>query len=173
MCSGPAKGYLSDLELKLHQMEALIGVLLGSRDPRASSLISDISQDSVAREILNRVDVSLLGTHPLDQPLNSDPRVGNSSVGKRISTELADSTHEWQRHLAQIIGRNSSLGGDGVGRQTFARENNSIKTRSSVLLIYIFRSYRLDKQFSLPVSPVDDVRHVLENFTPTALKSTG
>ncbi|CAG7850422.1 SubName: Full=Uncharacterized protein {ECO:0000313/EMBL:CCA69624.1} [Serendipita indica DSM 11827] len=105
---GPAKGYLSDLEMKLHQMEALIGVLLASNDPRAVSLVADISQDSAARDILQRVDSSAVGTRQLSQePTNA--RSGSASVGKRIATELADSTQEWQRHLGMII-TNRGLG---------------------------------------------------------------
>jgi hypothetical protein len=106
--SGPAKGYLSDLEMKLHQMEALIGVLLGSSDPRATSLIADVSQDSAARDILNRVDASLVGSHPHANYDGFNPRMGSSSVGKRIASELADSTQEWQRHLQQIITKKQS-----------------------------------------------------------------
>jgi hypothetical protein len=126
MLSGPAKGYLSDLELKLHQMEALIGVVLASQDPRASSLIADISRDSVARDILNRVDTSLVGTHRVDQLSGHDLRVGNSSVGKRISTELADSTHEWQRHLSQIISRNASMAGVNPPSATIASPSGGL-----------------------------------------------
>ncbi|PVG01630.1 hypothetical protein CPB86DRAFT_871039 [Serendipita vermifera] len=100
---GPAKGYLSDLELKLHQMEALIGVLLASKDPRATSLITDMSKDAAARDIINRVDTSLVGTHPFDGSDHSNQKASSTSVGRRIATELADSTHEWQRHLGQII----------------------------------------------------------------------
>jgi hypothetical protein len=98
LCSGPAKGYLSDLELKLHQMEALLGVILASNDPRAKSLITAISNDSVARDVLSRVDTSPVGTQPLQSQEIYNPRGGTSSVGRRIASELADSTREWQRH---------------------------------------------------------------------------
>lgn len=89
-------------------MEALIGVLLSSTDPRAMSLVADISKDSAARDILSRVDTSLVGTHPHANYDTFNPRVGSSSVGKRIASELADSTQEWQRHLQQIISKNAS-----------------------------------------------------------------
>jgi hypothetical protein len=59
---GPAKGYLSALEEEKHQMEALIGTLLASQDPRARTLIQDIVQDPLAREVLSRVDRSIVGT---------------------------------------------------------------------------------------------------------------
>lgn len=160
MRSGPAKGYLSDLELKLHQMEALIGVLLASQDPRASSLIADVSRDSVAREILNRVDTSLLGTHPMDQPGSLDPRVGNSSVGKRISNELADSTHEWQRHLSQIISRNSPLGGGPASKYPFSRKAIALCSRRPNRF---YCSDRPDESF--PIFYISDDRIVCWQLT--------
>jgi hypothetical protein len=109
--SGPAKGYLSDLELKLHQMEALLGVLLASNDPRATSLMSAISNDSVARDVLSCVDSSPVGTQPQQTQETYNPRGGTSSVGRRIASELADSTREWQNHLLQTISKNADVEG--------------------------------------------------------------
>ncbi|KIM22896.1 hypothetical protein M408DRAFT_28343 [Serendipita vermifera MAFF 305830] len=126
---GPAKGYLTDLELKLHQMEALLGVVLASSDPRATSLVAAISNDSVARDVLTRVDSSPVGTQPhhtTQEVYNPRNGGGTSSVGKRIASELAESTREWQRHLLQIIANNpnpdiagsSHLAGVGGAGQT-------------------------------------------------------
>ncbi|KAG8835837.1 hypothetical protein FRC17_000801 [Serendipita sp. 399] len=115
---GPAKGYLTDLELKLHQMESLLGVLLASKDPRAVSLVTDMSRDSAARDILSRVDVSWSYKGE-----TSNTRPGNTSVGKRIASELAESTREWQRHLEQII--------RGSPTSPQARQENYIPARPS------------------------------------------
>lgn len=44
---GPPKGYIDAIEVRLHQTEALIGILLTlseQRDPRAKSLIEDLSK---------------------------------------------------------------------------------------------------------------------------------
>ena len=88
-------------------MEALLGVVLASNDPRATSLVAAISNDSVARDVLSRVDSSPVGTQPLQTQEAYNPRGGGtSSVGRRIASELADSTREWQRHLLQIIANN-------------------------------------------------------------------
>ena len=125
---GPAKGYLSDLEMKLHQMEALIGVLLASNDPRAVSLVADISQDSAARDILQRVDNSAVGTRNISQDANA--RSGMASVGKRIATELADSTQEWQSHLSTII-TNRGLGQVADGKLVPPVTRNSLYLLSS------------------------------------------
>lgn len=58
---GPPKGYIDAIEARLHQTEALIGILLGSKDSRARSVLEDISEDPLAKEIINRVDNSPYG----------------------------------------------------------------------------------------------------------------
>ena len=44
---GPPKGYIDAIEARLHQTEALIGILLASKDSRAKTLLEDLSQVSV------------------------------------------------------------------------------------------------------------------------------
>ncbi|GJJ13475.1 hypothetical protein Clacol_007729 [Clathrus columnatus] len=58
---GPPKGYLSALEQRLNDAEALLGALICSKDPRAASLISDLSMDPLASSIINRVSKSEFG----------------------------------------------------------------------------------------------------------------
>lgn len=41
---GPPKGYIDAIEARLHQAEALLGIMLASGDPRAETLLQDISQ---------------------------------------------------------------------------------------------------------------------------------
>lgn len=41
---GPPKGYIDAIEARLHQTEALIGILLSSKDSRAKSLLEDLSE---------------------------------------------------------------------------------------------------------------------------------
>lgn len=106
--SGPAKGYLSDLELKLHQMEALIGTLIACQDPRATSLIADMSKDKLACDILTRVDQSPVGSQRHNRGSGDPSTPKGGSVGRRIASELAASTYEWQDHLAQIINQGGS-----------------------------------------------------------------
>lgn len=43
---GPPKGYIDAIEARLHQTEALIGILLGSKDSRARGVLDDISEVS-------------------------------------------------------------------------------------------------------------------------------
>ncbi|GAA5998630.1 uncharacterized protein JCM10292_007114 [Rhodotorula paludigena] len=51
---GPPKGYIEAIESRLHRMEALLGGLLGSDDPRAATLLGELIGDNEARDILAR-----------------------------------------------------------------------------------------------------------------------
>lgn len=41
---GPPKGYIDAIEARLHQTEALIGIMLATKDERAKSLLDDFSK---------------------------------------------------------------------------------------------------------------------------------
>ena len=43
---GPPKGYIEMIEARLHQAEALLGVLLISKDSRAKSMLEDLVEVS-------------------------------------------------------------------------------------------------------------------------------
>ena len=43
---GPPKGYIDAIEARLHQTEALLGIIIGVRDERAQSLLRDIARVS-------------------------------------------------------------------------------------------------------------------------------
>ncbi|KII93670.1 hypothetical protein PLICRDRAFT_35889 [Plicaturopsis crispa FD-325 SS-3] len=58
---GPPKGYIHAIEQRWHQVESLLGTILTCPDPRAQSLIADLKQDPLAREILSRVDSGPFG----------------------------------------------------------------------------------------------------------------
>ncbi|BGP06376.1 fungal-specific transcription factor domain-containing protein [Rhodotorula toruloides] len=51
---GPPKGYIEAIESRLYRMEALLGGLLGSDDPRAQTLLGELIGDNEARTILAR-----------------------------------------------------------------------------------------------------------------------
>lgn len=53
---GPPKGYIHAIEQRWHQVEALIGAILQCTDERVRSLVVDLKQDDLAREIIARVD---------------------------------------------------------------------------------------------------------------------
>ncbi|KAI0638577.1 hypothetical protein C8Q77DRAFT_441214 [Trametes polyzona] len=58
---GPPKGYILALERRLHQVEALLGTIISSDDPRARSLVSDLSRDRLASHIINKVHLGPFG----------------------------------------------------------------------------------------------------------------
>lgn len=41
---GPPKGYIDAIEARLHQTEALLGIIIAAKDTRAQSLLHDISK---------------------------------------------------------------------------------------------------------------------------------
>jgi hypothetical protein len=45
---GPPKGYIDAIEARLHQTEALLGILIGTADERAQSLLQDLSKVSLS-----------------------------------------------------------------------------------------------------------------------------
>ncbi|KAI0095113.1 hypothetical protein BDY19DRAFT_916345 [Irpex rosettiformis] len=69
---GPPKGYILALEHCLHQVEALLGTIISSDDPRAHTLIDDLSRDQLAAHIIRRVKTGPFGPHGrLAQPFGS------------------------------------------------------------------------------------------------------
>lgn len=49
------------LEQRLRQIEALLGTIITSDDPRARGLVSDLSRDQLAAHIIHRVGVGPFG----------------------------------------------------------------------------------------------------------------
>ncbi|KAF9530638.1 fungal-specific transcription factor domain-containing protein [Crepidotus variabilis] len=111
---GPPKGYIDAIEARLHQTEALIGIMLATTDSRAQSLLRDIAMDSLAKEIINRVDNSpygVKGRKREDIALSVGKlRSGNSSDSGHAKPDSAPldltSTHpsnEWQDRVASML----------------------------------------------------------------------
>ncbi|KAG8928581.1 hypothetical protein FRC01_005706 [Tulasnella sp. 417] len=119
---GPPKGYIDALESKLHQMEALLGTIITSDDVRARTLIYDLSQDPLAREIIQRVDETPFGTRGRKQAAANRELYGRSG-GLGMSNKRRDSAgglrgspgegesrfgfsgppHEWQDGLTNLL----------------------------------------------------------------------
>lgn len=53
--------YILALERRLHQVEALLGTIIGSDDPRARGLVQDLSKDQLANHIIQKVNVGPFG----------------------------------------------------------------------------------------------------------------
>jgi len=99
---GPPKGYIHALERRLHEVEALLGTIICSSDPRARSLISELSKDPLAENIVHRVKVGPFGpvgafnetTARKEKPTNimgvGDPEQSESSRLARQSRQLRE-----------------------------------------------------------------------------------
>ncbi|KAI0371529.1 hypothetical protein BV20DRAFT_181132 [Pilatotrama ljubarskyi] len=88
---GPPKGYIVALERRLHQVEALLGTIIGSDDPRARSLIQDLSNDKLASYIINKVHIGPFGpAGRTSRPFSSTKEDFLAS----ITGDLGDNTSE-------------------------------------------------------------------------------
>ncbi|TFK77447.1 hypothetical protein BDN72DRAFT_830615 [Pluteus cervinus] len=125
---GPPKGYIHAIEQRWHQVESLLGAVLQCPDPRVQSVIADLRQDDLAREILTRVDMGPYGpSGRRSQPVGATKEDFFASVLKsngtpaprdpsrsrrqsRVSREIVSSsqdhglsivpTQEWQDNLS-------------------------------------------------------------------------
>ncbi|EJD52017.1 hypothetical protein AURDEDRAFT_158861 [Auricularia subglabra TFB-10046 SS5] len=122
---GPPKGYIDAIESRLHQLEALLGIIIASSDSRAQSLVDDLSQDTLAREIIARVDNSPFGPKGRKQVISSSRDTymtenghdgASTSRTKRHllsrsalaippdgSTPFVTPSNEWQDHLGSRL----------------------------------------------------------------------
>ncbi|KAF7762266.1 transcriptional regulator family: Fungal Specific TF [Agaricus bisporus var. burnettii] len=111
---GPPKGYIDAIEARLHQTEALVGIMLASKDHRAQSLLRDIAQDTLAKEIIIRVDSSPYGVKGRkiisDQPTLATKKQNDgtdSPEEKEGGIVDLTSTHpstEWQDKVIDMLG---------------------------------------------------------------------
>ncbi|KAI0267274.1 fungal-specific transcription factor domain-containing protein [Gloeopeniophorella convolvens] len=121
---GPPKGYIDAIEARLHQTEALIGIMLAANDSRAKTLLDDLSQDPLAREIIRRVDSSPYGVkgraraaesssaasraraHPAEAKTKSEPE--SSSI------QSTHPSNEWQDRLTDQLSSLASSRGQSL-----------------------------------------------------------
>ncbi|KAG6909434.1 hypothetical protein DXG01_000588 [Tephrocybe rancida] len=134
---GPPKGYIDAIEARLHQTEALLGIMMSASDPRAQSLLHDIGKDPLAKEIINRVDNSPYGVKGRKREDDTKPRVGHqasssdsSQATSKIETGNFDltSTHptsEWQDRVTAML---AAL---GDGMQTAPNGLHRLRDKSS------------------------------------------
>lgn len=50
------QGYIHAIEQRWHQVESLLGAIIQATDPKVQSLVRELKQDDLAREIITRVD---------------------------------------------------------------------------------------------------------------------
>ncbi|KAL5518809.1 hypothetical protein ACEPAH_492 [Sanghuangporus vaninii] len=125
---GPPKGYISAIEQRLHQVEAVLGAIINSKDAKSQEITSALRTDDIAREIIDRVDRGPYGSTsratsagPADfsatiRQLN-ESRDNRASRDSRVNRENLSSTYhdipspspEWLRKLDVILaGRDAS-----------------------------------------------------------------
>ncbi|KAG6817027.1 hypothetical protein H0H87_000651 [Tephrocybe sp. NHM501043] len=110
---GPPKGYIDAIEARLHQTEALLGIMISSGDIRAQSLLRDIGKDPLAKEIISRVDNSPYGVKGRKRESDIKPRPGHHTSGSDSSVSKNElgkfditNTHpsnEWQDRVSAML----------------------------------------------------------------------
>lgn len=112
---GPPKGYILALERRLHQVEALLGTIISSDDPRARGLIQDLSRDQLAAHIIRRVKIGPFGPRGrLQQPFGSTKEdfltaimagSGDDSPGRygEENYALVSPDRDWQDRLHALL----------------------------------------------------------------------
>ncbi|KAF4607868.1 hypothetical protein EYR40_000204 [Pleurotus pulmonarius] len=119
---GPPKGYIDAIEARLHQTEALLGIVLSSSDERAQTLLHDLSQDPLAKEIIKRVDNSPYGCqgrkrgdstggpkrHPASSSDSAHPQTSGKYTADKIDLQSTHPSNEWQDHVLSIL-RSASM----------------------------------------------------------------
>ncbi|KAH8112249.1 fungal-specific transcription factor domain-containing protein [Phellopilus nigrolimitatus] len=121
---GPPKGYIDAIESRLHQTEALVGILLALANPergvldgdepkpdeRSRSLLEDLrNNDPLAREIVDRVDRGAYGTkgrrnNASFANINDITRAGSGTSGDERSAESAGTAKEGHK---SVVGETS------------------------------------------------------------------
>ena len=79
---GPPKGYINAIEQRLHQVEAVLCAIIHSKDARSRGIISDLKTDTIAREIINRVDNGPYGSAARSEASGSKPADFSATIRK-------------------------------------------------------------------------------------------
>ncbi|KAJ6511534.1 fungal-specific transcription factor domain-containing protein, partial [Mycena vitilis] len=135
---GPPKGYIDAIEARLHQTEALVGILLAAAnysaastvDDRARALLSDLAEDPLARAILARIDQSAYGPGARRAAAGASPAssnhspIPNGTTAAKGGGDLASThpSHEWMdRVTAHILRRGRASNSNDPRHPTAAR----------------------------------------------------
>ncbi|KAG2130112.1 fungal-specific transcription factor domain-containing protein [Suillus cothurnatus] len=143
---GPPKGYIDAIEARLHQTEALLGVLLaveaehgeryGEADkppPGSAAGLEDVlhtlRQDALAREILNRVDSSSYGVKGRKGG-STKPRPNNTTTteGSGIDLQSTHPSNEWQDRVVSLLSSSLSLSSQSRPPTSGASSYNNPRT---------------------------------------------
>ncbi|GJJ06448.1 hypothetical protein Clacol_000640 [Clathrus columnatus] len=171
---GPPKGYLSALEQRLHDAEALLGVIISSPDPRATTMVQDLSKDPLAAAIIARVTNSTfgpIGRNALQhRDSNTNPR--RRSIDLRNQQMVEQETpmidgnghlvfntpsHTWQDYLNLRLSLESRIRTSQDQYKVFPQ--NSVET-PQVSHLAGSKLLSLETPFHFPVSSTMDASHI-------------
>ncbi|KAG2108501.1 fungal-specific transcription factor domain-containing protein [Suillus discolor] len=106
---GPPKGYIDAIEARLHQTEALLGVLLAVEAEHSESIFRRL-HDTLAREILNRVDTSSYGVKGRKGgSVKSRPNNTTPTEGSGIDLQSTHPSNEWQDRVVSLLSSSLSF----------------------------------------------------------------
>ena len=95
--SGPQKGYIDEMETRLHRFEAIIGaslLLAAPMDARASTLLDDLrAVDGLARGVIDQVNHELFGPTARGVGASNEPgamRIGSAPQGASVNVSMPD-----------------------------------------------------------------------------------
>ncbi|KAG9313734.1 hypothetical protein JVU11DRAFT_6088 [Chiua virens] len=124
---GPPKGYIDAIEARLHQTEALLGILLAVEAERAESdntnssgkhdlespdkedslerILGILRKDTLAREILNRVDATPYGVKGRKTGgVKARPHAqAQENSGSSVDLHSTHPSNEWQDRVASLL----------------------------------------------------------------------
>ncbi|KAF8839695.1 hypothetical protein BDN67DRAFT_905011 [Paxillus ammoniavirescens] len=105
---GPPKGYIDAIEARLHQTEALLGVLLAGLENEGGleEVLAVLRKDSLAREILNRVDSSPYGVKGRKgggAKVRPYSNVQEGGAERSVDLHSTHPSNEWQDRVASLL----------------------------------------------------------------------
>lgn len=81
---GPPKGYIHAIEQRWHQVESVLGAILASPSPEVKSLIKNLRKDSLANDILTRVDAGPFVRPSLSFRLRINPAAHATRIERSV-----------------------------------------------------------------------------------------
>lgn len=139
---GPPKGYIDAIEARLHQTEALLGILLAleadcpdrtddtdtqeavEKSGTLTSVLAALRKDTLAKDILNRVDLSPYGVRGRKTG-KTKPRSNTQTQAVSSGSVDLQTTHpstEWQDDVVSTLSR--ALPSLRSSRQSSSRDTN-------------------------------------------------
>jgi len=98
---GPAKGYVQLVETRVHELEAVMGVLLSNPHPAVRNMFVTLTQDPFANEVLTQVANGAFGPRALAR-YATEHDAGRASTSSNGQTPQGP-TNDWQLQTVRTI----------------------------------------------------------------------